>query len=437
MINFRWLVGTGLLACLLYCRPSAIAGVTAVSPPSTPRSQVTLSNAIGGQGYVGFYMHIPRTLRDGAGAVKLNQLLVRFPGLADCRLTCGPESVNLIFEWGRRKYNRGYLVNLTRLPGPETYFLQFTWDDHIGRCDGYLNGTPLALPKTRYPAWHIRSRARAVVIGGGPVRVGDVVAKSGYVPAAQIIHLVPRALRGKNKALLGYFSPPAAMRYRRRLGKLLYNKPFTSRRDVNSWVMEGPGKLDFSHGSMRMQTRRPGTFNGPGHFVFWCRKTFPNRFVAKWQFEPVSATGLAIIFFAAHATDGESIFSPDLPPRNGIFSQYTRGAIDSYHLSYFADLPLFQTGRPSSNLRKNNHFYLAAVGPVAVPPGAHGFQKLCLIKDGRHIQLLVNGLVRLNWMDNNPRRFGPAYQSGKIGFRQMAGTVGRYKNFKVWALHRK
>jgi hypothetical protein len=397
----------------------------------------SLSETISQTGYLSFYLHTGTTWRDGAKARRLDQTLVRLPGLADCRLTCTAESVNLIFEWGKQKYNRGFLVNLTHLPGPQTYFVQFTWDGTKGRCDGYLNGSPLNLPKTRYKAWKIEGRAKQYVLGLGPIRVSNVHIQRSYFSPKAIGALVPAKLRGKEKALLGYFTPPDSIDLKGRKGKLLYASKLNGRDDLAKWIMEGPGKMSFRRGGMTLQTAAAGTFHGPGHFVLWCPETFPDRFIAQWQFKAISRTGLAIVFFAARGANGQDIFNPDLPRRDGIFSQYTHGAIVSYHFSYFANLPLFQSGRPSSNLRKNNHFYLTAVGPVAVAPGAREFQKLEIIKDGRHIELIVNGKVSLDWTDNDPVRFGPAYTSGKIGFRQMAGTVGKYRDFKVWALKKR
>ena len=395
---------------------------------------IRLSEPVSQQGCLSFYLHTSQTWRDGANAHALDQTLVRLPGLANCKLTCGADSVNLVFEWGKRQYNRGFLVNLTHLPGPQTYCIIFTWNSKKGRCDGYLNGVPMNLPGTRYKPWHIVGHTDSVTLGRGPNRVSDVRLDPKYVAPRAISRIVPAALEGKHKALLGYFQPPAPIRIRSRRGKLLYAQRLNDKTDVTKWIMEGPGKITFQDAAMKLQTQPAGTFAGPGHFVFWCPMTFPNRFVADWQFKPLSRTGLAIIFFAARGANGEDIFNPNLPPRDGIFSQYTHGAIVSYHFSYFANLPLFQAGRPSSNLRKNNRFYLTAVGPVAVAPGATGFQKLRIIKDGRHIQLLVNGKVSLDWTDNHPRRFGQPYGSGKIGLRQMAGTVGEYRDFKVWAL---
>ena len=396
--------------------------------------ETPLSQQLGQRGYLSFNLRTSQTWRDGANAKSLDQTLVALPGLADCKLTCGTQSVNIIFEWSKGKYDRGFLVNLTHLPGPTKYQLIFTWDGNKGRCDGYLNGVPMNLPGTRYAPWKITGHADQILLGNGPNRVFDVQVHATYIPPGEIPERVPKTLSGKYKALLGYYRPAAAINLRNRRGALLYSNPLGNKTDVAKWILEGPGKMTFPGKVMKLQTQKTGTFSGPGHFVLWCPVTFPNRFIADWQFKPVSRTGLAIIFFAARGANGEDIFNPDLPRRDGIFSQYTHGAIVSFHFSYFANLPLFQSGRPSSNLRKNNHFYLTGVGPVAVAPGAKGFQKLRIIKDGRHIQLLVNGKVSLDWIDDHPVRFGKPYASGKIGLRQMAGTVGEYRDFKVWAM---
>ena len=426
-----------LLAATTEAIPAKASRPPGLPTFTSPSRAIRFPGPISQQGYVSFMLHTDRTWKDGANARRLNQTLVNLPGLANCKLTAGSESINLIFEWEKGHYNRGFLVNLTHLPGPRTCFIQFTWNGKIGRSDGYLNGVPMSLPGTAYRPWTIDGHARTAVIGHGPIRVSDVRVHGRYVPADRISRLVPKRLAGHEKALLGYLTPPKPIRLAHRRGALLYSASLAHSADVKKWILEGPGKISFSHGAMRLQTRPHGSYHGPGHFVLWCPRTFPNRFVADWQFKPVSRKGLAIIFFAAHAANGWNIFDPRLPSRDGIFSQYTHGAIASYHFSYFANLPLFQTGRPSSNLRKNNHFYLTAVGPVAVAPGTRGFQQLRIIKDGKHIQLLVNGRVALDWTDNHPARFGKPYASGNIGLRQMAGTIGEYRDFHVWALKAK
>ena len=435
IINLKLLVASAAVILSLCGWLELIPSADAVGYSGrTLMPTIRLSHPISQRGCLSFFLHTSQTWRDGADAGVLDQTLVKLPGLATCKLTSGPESVNLIFEWGKRQYDRGFLVNFTHLPGPHTYSIIFTWNAAMGRCDGYLNGMPMNLPGTRYKPWKISGHAVSAIVGAGPNGVSDVRLVSEYVPPKSIARLVPASLMEKYKALLGYFRPPAPINLQNRRGKLLYSQRLNNKTDVRKWIMEGPGKITYRDNAMKLQTQPKGTFAGPGHFVFWCPMTFPNRFIADWQFKPVKKTGLAIIFFAARGADGEDIFNPRLPPRDGIFSQYTHGAIVSYHFSYFANLPLFQAGRPSSNLRKNNRFYLTAVGPVAVAPGTGTFQKLRIIKDGRHIQLLVNGKVALDWTDNQPRRFGKPYGRGKIGFRQMAGTVGEYRDFHVWAL---
>lgn len=91
-------------------------------------------------------------------------------------------------------------------------------------------------------------------------------------------------------------------------------------------------------------------------------------------------------------------------------------------------------GRPDSNLRKNNKFYRVGGGPVAIEPGAQGWQHMRLIKDGNRIQLFANGKISVDWTDDDPERYGPPHGGGKIGLRQMTPTIGAYRNFRVWKL---
>ena len=191
-------------------------------------------------------------------------------------------------------------------------------------------------------------------------------------------------------------------------------------------MMEGPGVIEFGDGWMQMSSAlvdgRP-----KGHIVHWCPKDFPERFVAEWEVRIVSESGLNIVFFAARGEHGEDIFDPGLPERTGVFSQYVRGAIVSYHISYYANV------RITSNLRKNNKFYLVANGPPGIFPRDHEWHRIRLIKDGAHIQLLCDDRLIIDHLDDG-LRYGPVHGAGKIGFRQMEPTTGRYRNLRVWEL---
>lgn len=58
--------------------------------------------------------------------------------------------------------------------------------------------------------------------------------------------------------------------------------------------------------------------------------------MAEWDFQHHHPQGLAIFFFAAHGSEGGSIFPPGLPRRGGRFGNFTRGRIHCYHTSYTA-----------------------------------------------------------------------------------------------------
>jgi hypothetical protein len=239
-----------------------------------------------------------------------------------------------------------------------------------------------------------------------------------------------RGYRGRQSELLGRGTPAERLVVDHRLGSLLYESTLGNSASLEGWVLEGPGFVTFREGWMEMSSTRP---EGPeGHIVHWCPSGFPDSYIAEWEVQPVSNQGLCIVFFSAAGEGGEDIFDSVLAERSGIFDQYTRGDIVSYHVSYYANTP-FNPGRTASHLRKNNHFYLVENGPPGIPPGSTESHHIRLIKAGAHIQFLVDGRVMIDFVDDGVR-YGPVLGSGKIGFRQMQWTVARYRNFRVWDL---
>lgn len=211
--------------------------------------------------------------------------------------------------------------------------------------------------------------------------------------------------------------------------KLLYESLMNNRDSLAGWAAEGPLELEFEDGGVLMRSK-----DFAGHTVFWCPQDFPDSFIAEWEFQPLSHYGLAIVFFAAKGENGKDIFDASLPPRDGTFDNYIKGAITSYHVSYFANVRDFQMGRPDSNLRKNNKFYRVGGGPIAIAPGAESWQHIRITKQGKQIQLACDGVTYVDWTDNEPERYGPPHRDGKIGLRQMTPTIARYRNFRVWKL---
>lgn len=193
--------------------------------------------------------------------------------------------------------------------------------------------------------------------------------------------------------------------------------------------MEGPGKLAFSDGWMEMWSPDKAY-----HHVFWCPEDFPNRFIAEWEMQNLDPTnGLCIIFFATQGLNGEDIFDPSLPPRDGTFRQYNKDQLRSYHISYYTNTPM-RPDRGKAHLRKNNKANLVQEGEDGIPAKSTEIHKVKLIKDGPHIRFFVDDRKVIDWIDTPETEVRPPYEEGKMGFRQMQWTHFRYRNFQVYEI---
>jgi hypothetical protein len=212
-------------------------------------------------------------------------------------------------------------------------------------------------------------------------------------------------------------------------GKLIYQNNFYSKADIADWIMEGPGKIEFIDHEMHMYAE-----NELGHHVFWCPIDFPANFIAEWDAKNLETdAGLCIIFFSAKGLNGESIFDTSLPKRNtGIFTDYTKGAMNCYHISYYANAK-DDLHRETANLRKNKGFNLVQSGEKGIPIESNLWHHLKLIKDYGHIIMYVDEKKIIDWLDDGST-FGPVLSDGKIGFRQMKWTHFAYKDLKIWSL---
>jgi len=211
-------------------------------------------------------------------------------------------------------------------------------------------------------------------------------------------------------------------------GSLVYSNTLADTSALRGWVMEGPGTLRFSDGWMEMQAQAE-----EWHHVLWCPEPFPDSFIAEWEVQNLDTdAGLLIVFFAAAGINGEDIFDPSLPPRDGTFSGYTKGRINSYHISYYANNPK-NPARELAHLRKNSGFELVQTGTEGIPKASPAVHRARLIKDRGHILFFIDGRKIIDWRDDG-KMHGPALGSGKIGFRQMQWSHFRYRNFNVWNL---
>jgi hypothetical protein len=219
-------------------------------------------------------------------------------------------------------------------------------------------------------------------------------------------------------------------------GELLYEASLASPQSVSDWVMEGPGKVEFKEGWMHMLSP-----DEAGHHVFWAPGDFPGSFIARWEAQNLETdAGLVIVFLAARGVNGEDIFDPSLPSRDGTFTQYTEGSIKSYHISYYANAA-HNPGRGHANLRKNNTFSLLQKGRVGIPTDSTFKHQITLVKEGPRVRLYVDERKVIDYIDTTPVvdgvDTGAALGAGKIGFRQMEWTHFRYRNFRVYSLSEK
>lgn len=217
--------------------------------------------------------------------------------------------------------------------------------------------------------------------------------------------------------------------------KLLYKNALSSADDVKTWVAEGPVKSTTVPDNSLELTSAGGWDD---HFTFWCPEVFPDRVRITWEFAPIQEPGLAMLFFAASSVQGGSIFDDGLTPRTGAYPQYHSGDIRTLHVSYFRRRWEDERAFHTCNLRKSPGFHLVAQGADPLPPVADAkgaFYKIEVVKDGGHVRFGIEGLPLFSWTDDGEGgKTGPVVGGGRIGFRQMAPLVARYRNLEVYSL---
>ncbi|MFT6210530.1 MAG: hypothetical protein ACJATE_001151 [Bacteroidia bacterium] len=211
-------------------------------------------------------------------------------------------------------------------------------------------------------------------------------------------------------------------------GELIYSNSLSSEIALKDWVMEGAGETQFSEGWMTMFSE-----DEKSHHVYWCPSELRASFIAEWEVRNLHTdAGLCIVFFAAKGSEEEDVMSDYLKSRNGIFKQYTKGDINNYHISYYANTPT-QKDRPHAHLRKNKGFDKVQTGEPGIAYDSKETHRVKLIKDNGHIQMFVDGRSIIDWTDNGSE-YGPILGAGKLAFRQMKWTRFQYRDLNVWEL---
>lgn len=217
-------------------------------------------------------------------------------------------------------------------------------------------------------------------------------------------------------------------------GNCIYKNLFESNESVKDWVVEGQTIINFTPKGMLLKNKLdPELCGDSAHWLFWCPVDFQDKIMIEWDFMPVSEHGLCMLFFSAKARNGESIFSPNIPERHGVYPEYHSGAINAFHLSYyrrkFPQERMFNT----CNLRKSYGFHLVKMGADPIPSVENVIEPfhMKLIKYKEFVQFYINDLLILDWEDDG-RDFGKVLEDGKIGFRQMAPMEAIYSNLYVY-----
>lgn len=246
-----------------------------------------------------------------------------------------------------------------------------------------------------------------------------------------VVNIALASCNSKNQKPIAENSVETVQTTENKKGDLLYESSMSSAEAVKDWVMEGPGVIEFKEGWMNMYAP-----NEEYHHVFWCPEDFPASFIAEWELQNLETdAGLCIIFFSALGNNGESIFDPLFPKRDGTFKTYTKSKyFNNYHISYYANTK-DNRAREVAHLRKNSGFDKVQIGEPGIPLKSEAVHKMRLVKDGAHITCFVDRRKVIDWTDDG-KEYGPVLKGGKMALRQMKWTHFRYRNFKVWELRK-
>lgn len=216
------------------------------------------------------------------------------------------------------------------------------------------------------------------------------------------------------------------------VGDVIYSNPLASEKDIDGFRMEGQACITFPGRKMRMENALDPALGQASNFVFWCPQQMPASFQATWQFQPIRDPGLAMFWFAAHGHDGKDLFDPSLKKRTGEYQQYFDSDMNAYHASYFRRKQDTERQFTTCNMRKSKGFHLVCQGADPMPSvqDVVGPYTITVTKADNQIQFKVNDLVSFEWEDDG-KTYGPVWQGGYIGFRQMAPLIADYSNLEI------
>ncbi len=211
------------------------------------------------------------------------------------------------------------------------------------------------------------------------------------------------------------------------------------------WVAEGRGGADICNGKLWVAPvafetcgeRAQSAGQQPSHMVVWNGSQFPADMLFEFTINHHgSDDGLTLVFFAAAGLEGKEIFDLSLPPREGDYRKYNRGALANYTVSYWSRnkaVGAIKKGeRYSNRVRKNPGANMLATNDSLTDKCSDCDFKLRVLKVANTITVEINGMVVNHVTDTTP------YGGGYIGLRSMQGvTKVSYDDFRVWSVNEK
>jgi len=401
----------------------------ALSSSEELSAEIDLKNTITGKGSLSLWIKPDKLYSGGVNAKLYTQNLIEAENLFKIKFCNLKSFVWINFKWMDKSVAKNSMhISLPQLPADKWINLFFVWDCKAGLFNCYINGTPYREPKAKMPGWTV-GQSDKLKIYTGKIPLGKISLSKKIPDEKFISKKVGKYIRSLDEFMGA--ADLGILNVENKKGKLLYENTLNSKKCLDRWIVEGPAEYNFKDGWLNIQSKQPDGNHITGHIVMWCPEDFSGDFIAEWEVQIVNKYGLCIVFFDASGDNRKSIFDPSLAKRNGVFKQYTNGDINSYHISYYAATPLGV--RSMSNLRKNKGFYLVSNGPTGIEYGSKEIHKITLIKEGGHIQLAVDGKKIIDFTDDG-KTYGPVWNYGKIGLRQMKWTNAKYRNFKVYSL---
>lgn len=417
-------------------------------------------------GAVSFFFQPSRALGSGPGSANSDfkaQLLACPLFTVDLKENSSQLTLDVSLNDAKGKPHKSRLY-WSHLKGAQWYHLAFAWDAAAGSFDCFLNG--LTQERFRFKPdlknWTIPASPKGPLIVGGTGGEGDHFAAIAIdsvqwfdeaMTSDQIrqslFKRMPKSLAGEGRTeffgKLNFHPYDLELVYSADFSQplnvanedSLFEKGKRIRRpEGKDWVLEGPGRAWTENDSLHIESEKPE--NG-GHVVLWNTRNFPENCLIQFDMSPTNSTnGLNILFFGAQSRDGKDIFDLSLPKRDGVFKNYHSGALDAYHISYWACAPdNGGTPRRTANVRRNHGFQLVSCGADNIAGKGAGPHIVRLLRfDGRILLETANQLSAV-WLDDG-KTYGPILRDGQIGLRQMGHTHrASYGSFVVYKITKK